>query len=88
MTRRRGALQVIREKGVGERIVYFYVVDDERPPRGRPARRGGFLTAAADAHARATLMLRRVVAIPRTATLLDACDLFVLHKFFAFPVDR
>jgi len=31
-------------------------------------------------------MIRRVVAIPETATLLDALELFVLYKFFAFPV--
>jgi magnesium transporter len=27
-----------------------------------------------------------VVAIPDTATVLDACELFVLHRFLAFPV--
>jgi magnesium transporter len=32
------------------------------------------------------IMIRRVVAIPDTATLLEACELFVLHKFLAFPV--
>jgi magnesium transporter len=31
-------------------------------------------------------MVRRVVAIPATATVLDACEFFVLYKFFAFPV--
>jgi len=31
-------------------------------------------------------MIRRVVAIPKRATLLDACEFFVLHKFLAFPV--
>ncbi|MEO7318059.1 MAG: magnesium transporter, partial [Chthoniobacteraceae bacterium] len=32
------------------------------------------------------IMVRRVVAISKTATLIDACDLFVMHKFFALPV--
>ncbi len=78
------ALAVIREKGVGERIIYFYVVEpDDRLAGVLPTRR--LLTAQPDALV-AELMLRRVVAIPQTATLLDACDLFVLHKFFAFPV--
>ncbi len=78
------ALAVIREKGVGERIIYFYVVEpDDRLAGVLPTRR--LLTAQPDTPL-ADLMLRRVVAIPRTATLLDACDLFVLHKFFAFPV--
>ena len=31
-------------------------------------------------------MIRRVIAIPQSATLLEACEFFVLHKFFAFPV--
>jgi magnesium transporter len=31
-------------------------------------------------------MVRRVVAIPATATVLDACEFFVLYKFLAFPV--
>jgi magnesium transporter len=31
-------------------------------------------------------MVRKVVAIPATATVLDACEFFVLYKFFAFPV--
>jgi len=34
-------------------------------------------------------MVRRVVAIPASATVLEACEFFVLYKFFAFPiVDR
>ena len=32
------------------------------------------------------IMVRRVVAIPATATVLEACEFFVLYKFFAFPV--
>src|SRR5438034_1574833 len=31
-------------------------------------------------------MVKRVVTIPHTATLLEACEAFVLHKFLAFPV--
>src|SRR6266404_775562 len=30
--------------------------------------------------------IRRVVAIPATAIVLEACEFFVLYKFFAFPV--
>ena len=79
-----GALALIREHGIGERIIYFYVVDDDERLVGvLPTRR--LLTAALDARL-GDIMVRRVVAIPRTATLLDACDLFVMHKFFALPV--
>jgi Mg/Co/Ni transporter MgtE len=31
-------------------------------------------------------MVTRVVAIPSTATVPEACEFFVLYKFFAFPV--
>jgi magnesium transporter len=31
-------------------------------------------------------MVPRVVAVPATATILDACEFFVLYKFLAFPV--
>ncbi len=31
-------------------------------------------------------MVPRVVAVPATATVLDACEFFVLYKFLAFPV--
>ena len=31
-------------------------------------------------------MVQRVAAIPATATVLEACEFFVLYKFFAFPV--
>ncbi|HEX8310790.1 MAG TPA: magnesium transporter [Chthoniobacteraceae bacterium] len=78
------ALQIIREKGVGERIIYFYVIDaEERLVGVLPTRR--LLTAMPEA-VLSDVMIPRVVAIPQTATLLDACELFVLHKFFAFPV--
>ncbi|MEO5719303.1 MAG: magnesium transporter [Chthoniobacterales bacterium] len=80
----REALAVIREKGLGEKIVYFYVVNEENRLVGvLPTRR--LLTAALDQRI-GDLMIKRIVAIPQTATLLEACEFFVLHKFFAFPV--
>lgn len=78
------ALAVIREQGIGERIVYFYVVDEGEVLTGvLPTRR--LLTAPLEA-VLADVMIRRVVAVPQTASLMDACDLFVLHKFFALPI--
>ena len=80
----REALDAIRQKGIGEKIVYFYVVNEhERLVGVLPTRR--LLTAALDQRI-GDLMIKRIVAIPRTATLLEACEFFVLHKFFAFPV--
>ncbi len=78
------ALEVIRSQGVGERIVYFYVIDaGERLVGVLPTRR--FLVAPPEARL-SDLMIRRVVTVPDRATLLEACELFVLYKFLAFPV--
>jgi len=78
------AFQYIREKGVGEKIIYFYVVDEnERLVGVLPTRR--ILTAALDQKLE-DIMIPRVVAIPHEATLLDACEFFVLYKFLAFPI--
>jgi magnesium transporter len=78
------ALDRIRREGIGERVIYFFAVDaDEHLVGVLPTRR--LLTAALDAPLR-DIMVRRVVAIPASATVLDACEFFVLYKFFAFPV--
>jgi magnesium transporter len=78
------ALECIRSEGVGERVIYFFAVDsDQRLVGVLPTRR--LLTAAPETQLR-DVMVRRVVAIPATATILDACEFFVLYKFFAFPV--
>jgi magnesium transporter len=78
------ALDAIRQGGVGEKIVYFYVVDaDDRLAGVLPTRR--LLTAALEQRL-SDVMIPRVVAIPQTATVMEACEAFVLHKFLAFPV--
>jgi magnesium transporter len=78
------ALDRIRREGVGERVIYFFAVDSNKRLVGvLPTRR--LLTAPLDSPLR-DIMVRRVVAIPATATILDACEFFVLYKFFAFPV--
>jgi len=78
------ALDRIRREGVGERVIYFFAVDSEKRLVGvLPTRR--LLTAPLDTPLK-EIMVRRVVAIPATATVLDACEFFVLYKFFAFPL--
>ena len=78
------ALERIRHEGVGERVIYFYAVDEQKRLVGVvPTRR--LLTAPLETSLR-EIMVRRVVAVPATATVLDACEFFVLYKFFAFPV--
>ena len=78
------ALGAIRQQGLGERIIYFYVVDEQDRLAGvLPTRR---LLTAPPRTTLGELMVKRVLAIPATATVLDACEFFVLYKFFAFPV--
>ena len=78
------ALDCIRREGVGERVIYFFATDTEGRLVGvLPTRR--LLTAPLETPLE-EIMVRRVVAIPATATVLEACEFFVLYKFFAFPV--
>jgi len=78
------ALDRIRREGVGERVIYFFAVDEEERLVGvLPTRR--LLTAPLETRLE-EIMVRRVVAIPASATVLEACEFFVLYKFFAFPV--
>lgn len=78
------ALETIRREGVGERVIYFYAVDERKRLVGVvPTRR--LLTAAPDTPLR-RIMVPRVIALPAEATVLEACEFFVLYKFLAFPV--
>ncbi|MBM4085980.1 MAG: magnesium transporter [Planctomycetes bacterium] len=77
-------LEAIRRQGVGEKVVYFYVVDEDGRLVGvLPTRR--LLTASLDKRL-SDIMVKRVVTIPHTATVLDACEFFILHKFLGFPL--
>jgi magnesium transporter len=78
------ALAAIRQSPPPARIVYFYVVDDADRLKGViPAR--ALLLSSPEARL-ADIMLRSVIAIPAGATVLDACEFFMLHRFLAFPV--
>lgn len=79
-----GALAQIRERGAAQQIIYFYVVDaDQRLVGVLPTRR--LLLAAPEARLQ-DITIGRVVTIPETATVLEACEMFLMHKFLAFPV--
>jgi len=66
------------------RIIYFYVLDAEGRLAGVvPTRR---LLLSPDATPLRDVMVARVVTIPAAATVLDACEFFLLHKLLAFPV--
>jgi len=78
------ALEIIRRSGLEERIFYFYAVDAEGRLSGVvPARK--LLTEPLEKQVGAAMM-KRVLSLPETATLLEACECFILHKFLAIPV--
>jgi magnesium transporter len=78
------ALERIRREGVGERVIYFYAIDEQERLVGVvPTRR--LLTTPLEMPLR-EIMVPRVVAVPTTATILEACEFFVLYKFLAFPI--
>ncbi|VTR91972.1 magnesium transporter : CBS domain containing protein OS=Pedosphaera parvula (strain Ellin514) GN=Cflav_PD3954 PE=4 SV=1: CBS: CBS: MgtE [Gemmata massiliana] len=78
------ALEYIRDHEIGGRVVYFYVVDDaDRLVGVVPTRR---ILRAAPVTPITEVMIAPVVAVPHTATVLDACEFFTLHKLLAFPV--
>ena len=79
-----GALEFVRAKGLRDKIIYLSVTDAEGVLKGvLPTRR--LLTEPLE-KAIADCMIPRVVAIPMKASLLEACEFFVLHKFLAFPI--
>lgn len=78
------ALRKIRQEGVGERIVYFYVVDDEQKLVGvLPTRR---LLIGKLEQKLEEIMVKRVAALPSGSTVYDALEFFATYKFLAFPV--
>lgn len=79
-----GALEELRRHDLGERVVYLYVVDDARRLVGvLPVRR---LLHAQPHEVLRDLALARVVTLPASATVLEACELLVTHRFLAIPI--
>jgi len=78
------ALEAIRANPPANRIIYFYVVDRQGRLCGVvPTRR--LLLSPLDQRI-SQIMIDRVIAIPENATVLDACEMFTLHRLLAFPV--
>ncbi|GBD35643.1 Magnesium transporter MgtE [bacterium HR36] len=78
------AIESLRAQPLQSRIIYLYVLDEEGRLQGVvPTRR--LLLSAPDTRI-AEIMVRNVISIPADATLLDACEFFVLHRLLAFPV--
>jgi Mg/Co/Ni transporter MgtE len=78
------ALDDIRLRKVGDRIVYFYVVDSHDCLVGVvPTRR--LLTAPLASYL-SEVMIGQVMTIPQNASISEAWVLFTKHKFLAFPI--
>jgi len=78
------ALTRLRSEPLGQRIVYFYVVDEEGRMVGVvPTRR---LLTADPQTAIASLMVRDVVTLPESASVDDAAAMFLRHRLLALPV--
>jgi magnesium transporter len=78
------ALAFLRSQQLGGRLIYFYVTD----PGGRlagviPTRR---LLAADPSERLDRLMVTTVTSLPTHATVRDACEAFLHHRYLAFPV--
>lgn len=78
------ALDLILDKQPAGRIIYFYVADAEERLLGVVPTRRLLLSPRDQPVSR--IMIEPVIAIPRNATVLDACEFFVFHKLLAFPV--
>lgn len=78
------ALSDIHESHVQSRIVYIYVVDVEGVLRGVvPTRR---LLLSPPETPIEEIMVKNVATLGRDATLLDACEMFILHRLLALPI--
>jgi magnesium transporter len=78
------ALARLRTQQLGEKIIYFYAVDGEGRLEGIvPTRR--LLMGEPDTKI-ASLMVTDVVTMPSWATVREASNLFLAHRFLAFPV--
>ncbi|MFO7776120.1 MAG: magnesium transporter [Candidatus Hydrogenedentota bacterium] len=78
------ALQQLRRQELSEKILYLYTVDEDNVLVGvLPTRT--LLLADLDVKL-SNIMLSRVIKIPHTATVMVACECFLLHRLLAFPV--
>jgi PAS domain S-box-containing protein len=78
------ALDYIRSHGLGEKIVYFYVVNGDGQLKGVILTRR-LLTMPLEQPI-SELMIRRLITIPQNATIMEAYDLLSHHKLLALPV--
>ena len=78
------ALDSIRKNQPQSTILYFYVIDEKKRLVGSIQTRK-LLSSPLDMRVE-SLMATNLIVIPESATLMDALEFFVLHKYLAFPV--
>jgi magnesium transporter len=78
------ALEWLRQNPPGGPIVYFYVVDPDGCLQGVVPSR--YLILSPPDKPLDEVMVRKVIALPADATVLDACEFFIQHRLLAFPV--
>ena len=78
------ALSRVRQSRTEGRIVYFYVVDEADRLQGVVPTRELLLNPPRTPVAE--IVERRLVTLHESATLLDACESFILHRLLALPV--
>ena len=78
------ALAQVQQSRIEGPVIYFYALDDEGRLQGVVPTRGLLLNPADTPVEQ--VMVRRVVTLPDTATLMEACELFIMHRLMALPV--
>lgn len=78
------ALATIRSFSNVGRAIYFYVVDAEGHLKGVVGTRKLLLSPLETPLE--SVLSTRIIAIPATATVFEACEFFTLHRLLAFPV--
>ncbi len=79
-----GALAEARLATPKARFLYFYVIDEKRRLVGVVPTRKLLLSKPTELISE--IMQPRVISLPDTATLVDACEFFLLHRYLALPV--
>jgi len=78
------ALDYIRAHGLGERIIYFYVINDNEKLVGViPTRR---LLMAPLQQRISEVMITKIITLSQDATILESLELLARYKFLALPI--
>ena len=78
------AIDTLRQRQIDQKVIYFYVVDEERRLLGVASAQR--LVLADPSHLVGEVMERRATSVPVTATLEEAMEVFALSRLLAVPV--